>query len=314
MAEKNKTRYDKHVTASELDNGDRVLVRSVRLRGKNKLADKWEETVYVVVDRYGDLPVYKVCPAFQTGPIQTQHRDLLLHCGTLSSDVSELETQSLVPRHKTRSKVTSGSPEEDTPDSEEQVYYSGSQFEVVGEFFTVHTPKVTKPGKEDITQSLGTGYGSATSESQVIETSPVNPEETSPVNPEETSPVNPEETSPVNPEENSPGNPGVQSEREEFVDISPTATLVAQDPSFNGEPCMPEPSSAGEELNVVENMETNTEAIELVHPQSELRRSFRTKEKPKILTYPKLENPLVTIFQSPSKIVPIRVVQHHTSM
>ncbi|KAL0153919.1 hypothetical protein M9458_050768 [Cirrhinus mrigala] len=298
MAEKNKTRYDKHVIASELDNGDRVLVRSVRLRGKNKLADKWEETVYVVVDRYGDLPVYKVCPEFQTGPIRTLHRDLLLPCGTLSSDVSELETQSLVPRHKTRSKVISGSPEEDTSDSEEQVYHSGSQFEVVDEFFTVHTPKVTKPGKEDITQSLGTGYGSATSESQVIETSPVNPEETSSVNPEETSSVNPEETSHVDPEENSPGNPGVQSERKECIDFSPTATLVAQDPSLNGEPCMPEPSSAGEELNVVENMETNMEAIELVHPQSELRRSVRTKEKPKILTYPKLGNPLVTIVQS----------------
>ncbi len=41
MAEKNKTCYDKHVTASDLDRGDTVLVRGEE-RGKNKLADKSE--------------------------------------------------------------------------------------------------------------------------------------------------------------------------------------------------------------------------------------------------------------------------------
>ncbi|KAL1268489.1 hypothetical protein QQF64_033852 [Cirrhinus molitorella] len=142
MAEKNKTCYDKHVTASELENGDRVLVRSVRLRGKNKLADKWEETVYVVVDRVGDLPVYKVCPESQAGPIRTPHRDLLLPCGTLSSNVSELEIQSSVPKHRTRSKAICDSPEEDTPDSEEEGCYSAPPLEVVGESLTVHTSKV----------------------------------------------------------------------------------------------------------------------------------------------------------------------------
>lgn len=49
MAGKNKASYDRHVRESELNKGDRVLLRSVRLRGKNKLADKWEGTVYVVV-------------------------------------------------------------------------------------------------------------------------------------------------------------------------------------------------------------------------------------------------------------------------
>lgn len=76
----NKVRYDRKVTTSVLHKGDRVLVRSIWLRGKNKLADKWEGLVYVALDQHGDLPVYKVCPECQSEPIRTLHCDLLLPC------------------------------------------------------------------------------------------------------------------------------------------------------------------------------------------------------------------------------------------
>ncbi len=82
-AERNKIRFDKLVTNSSLEVNDRVLVRNVQLRGKHKLADKWESEVYVVVKRAGDLPVYTV------RPLRTLHRDLLLPCGFLpASEVS----------------------------------------------------------------------------------------------------------------------------------------------------------------------------------------------------------------------------------
>uniref|UniRef100_A0A3B3HGE9 Gypsy retrotransposon integrase-like protein 1 n=1 Tax=Oryzias latipes TaxID=8090 RepID=A0A3B3HGE9_ORYLA len=45
---KNKERFDRHVIAADLDVGERVLVRNVRQRGKHKLADKWEQSVYIV--------------------------------------------------------------------------------------------------------------------------------------------------------------------------------------------------------------------------------------------------------------------------
>lgn len=61
-AEKNKTRFDQHVKPSTLVEGDRVLVRNVRLRGKHKLEDKWEKDIYIVVKRAGDLPAYTVHP------------------------------------------------------------------------------------------------------------------------------------------------------------------------------------------------------------------------------------------------------------
>lgn len=79
--ERNKARFDQRVTPSSLEEGDQVLVRNVRLRGKHKLEDKWERDVYVVVGRAGNLPVYSVRPETNAdGPIRTLHRDLLLPC------------------------------------------------------------------------------------------------------------------------------------------------------------------------------------------------------------------------------------------
>lgn len=284
MADKNKTRYDKRVTASELNKGDRVLVRNVRLRGKHKLADKWEEAVYVIVDRHGDLPVYKVCPEFQTGPNRTLHRDLLLPCGTLSSDVCELESHGSVPRCKTRSRAGCEDPEEETPDSEEEVYYSRFPFDVVNESFTVTTPEVAQPVKKNCIQPLVKG---STCEMPVLRVANGN------------LPVNPDGNLPVNPDESLPSDSGVQLEREESADLAHSIALEAQNPSHNGEPSMPETSLAEEELNGAENIAIGAGSSEHeLHEQNELRRSLRTKEKPKILTYPKLGNPLITIVQS----------------
>lgn len=88
-AKRNKSRFDQRVKPASLDVGDRVLVRNVRIRGKRKLEDKWEQEVYVVVNRAGDLPVYIVKPETREGPNRTLHRDLLLPCGFLSASVTE---------------------------------------------------------------------------------------------------------------------------------------------------------------------------------------------------------------------------------
>ncbi|CAL9683895.1 unnamed protein product [Knipowitschia caucasica] len=80
---KTRPRFDLKVTASELEVGDRVLVRNVRLRGKHKIADKWESQVYVVIKKAENLPVYTVRPENAGKPIRTLHRDLLLPCGYL---------------------------------------------------------------------------------------------------------------------------------------------------------------------------------------------------------------------------------------
>ncbi|XP_067307362.1 uncharacterized protein [Pseudorasbora parva] len=102
LAERNKRRFDERVVASTLEEGDRVLVRNVRLRGKHKLADKWEQGVQVVVKRAGDLPVYTVRPVGQSGPLRTLHRDLLLPCGFLQSDQHGHQPKQRVCRPRTR--------------------------------------------------------------------------------------------------------------------------------------------------------------------------------------------------------------------
>ncbi|KAL0147798.1 hypothetical protein M9458_056875, partial [Cirrhinus mrigala] len=83
LAERNKVCFDKRVTDSTLEVGDRVLVRNVRIRGKDKLVDKWESDIYVVVKRVENLPVYTIRPETKEGLFHTLHRDLLLPCGFL---------------------------------------------------------------------------------------------------------------------------------------------------------------------------------------------------------------------------------------
>ncbi len=99
VAEKNKMRYDKHVTNSCLEFGDCVLVRNVRIRGKHKLADRWESEIYIVVKQSADLPVYTVRPETKDGQLRTLHRDLLLPCGFLP--ISEIPDQ-VVSKPNTR--------------------------------------------------------------------------------------------------------------------------------------------------------------------------------------------------------------------
>ncbi|KAK3558685.1 hypothetical protein QTP86_023232 [Hemibagrus guttatus] len=195
MAERNKARYAGRVTASTLHKGDRVLVRSVRLRGKNKLADKWEGVVYVVIDQHGDLPVYKVCPETKTGPIRTLHRDLLLPCGALSSETIECESQSPVPKRKTRSETACRRSEgtDEIPDSEEEDGYClMPQFDLVDVSFAVHTPEVPQPIRKSAVVLLpetgsmgnqGVQSNSPERELQVIDELLVDSETNLPVNP-----------------------------------------------------------------------------------------------------------------------------------
>ena len=101
-AERNKQRFDRRVVESTLEPGDRVLVRNVRIRGKHKLADKWEPDVHVVVKRAGDLPVYTVKPEGKDGPLCTLHRDLLLPCGFLPVAESKQPPKQTISKPRTR--------------------------------------------------------------------------------------------------------------------------------------------------------------------------------------------------------------------
>lgn len=73
--------------------------------------------------------------------------------------------------------------------------------------------------------------------------------------------------------------------------MSHSPTLDLQDLNHNGESFILESSSAKKKLIDEETNDAEKDEIEL-------RRSARHREKPNILTYPELGNPLVTIVQS----------------
>ena len=94
--------YDLKVRSSgALYPGDRVLVKNVGLRGKQKLADRWERQPYTIVSQPNpDIPVYIVrLENSRSKKIRTLHRNLLLpfmglpHRNTrVSEEVRQLDT------------------------------------------------------------------------------------------------------------------------------------------------------------------------------------------------------------------------------
>lgn len=68
--------YNKRVKGTHLNIGDRVLIANKGERGRRKLADKWEATVYVVINRNPQKHTYMVQD--EKGAKRVVHRNLLL--------------------------------------------------------------------------------------------------------------------------------------------------------------------------------------------------------------------------------------------
>lgn len=82
---KQKNYYDLKVRGNNIKLGDRVMVKIVAFEGKHKLANRWEEEPYVVLDRPNpDIPVYVVRKENVEGRKRTLHKNLLLPIGTLN--------------------------------------------------------------------------------------------------------------------------------------------------------------------------------------------------------------------------------------
>ncbi|XP_072769424.1 uncharacterized protein [Nerophis lumbriciformis] len=68
--------YNKKIRGTCLNVGDRVLLANKAERGKRKLADKWEPSIYTVIDRNPQNHIYKVQD--ESGKTKVVHRNLIL--------------------------------------------------------------------------------------------------------------------------------------------------------------------------------------------------------------------------------------------
>ena len=74
-----KRNYDRRIRGSTVEVGDRVLVRNTGVRGKCKLANRWESTPYLVVEQpNSEIPVFVVKPEGKSRVKRTLHRNMLL--------------------------------------------------------------------------------------------------------------------------------------------------------------------------------------------------------------------------------------------
>ena len=100
-----KKQCDRKVRFSNLQPGDRVLVRNLSERGgPGKLRSHWEQEVHIIVEQKGDLPVYEVTPKGRKGKSRTLVTSCKVICQNLlpSVPMREGEDQSLLTIEKKR--------------------------------------------------------------------------------------------------------------------------------------------------------------------------------------------------------------------
>ena len=104
--ENRKKWYDVKVRGASLQPGDHVLVRKVGLKGKQKLADRWEEEVWVVTAQPDtSIPVFMVRQLDGRGRSRTLHRNMLLPVKSVPS-VTSVKRQPTPPTPRvTRSRT-----------------------------------------------------------------------------------------------------------------------------------------------------------------------------------------------------------------
>ena len=93
-ADYNKEYYDRKVKGAELGVGDQVLVRNMREKGgSGKLRSHWERTVFRILEKKENLPVYVIENVNKKKDKRTVHRNLLMECNSLPPEVFEKEKE-----------------------------------------------------------------------------------------------------------------------------------------------------------------------------------------------------------------------------
>lgn len=99
--------YDRKSKGVTLQPGDRVLVRNLSKRGgPGKLRPCWEKTIYIVKEKVGDNPVYKVSPATGSCLLRILHWNLLLQVNDLLVEPPQSSVINTPKSHKRTGKFS----------------------------------------------------------------------------------------------------------------------------------------------------------------------------------------------------------------
>ena len=94
----NKWHYDCRVRCTQMKVGDKVLLKCTAFKGKHKIQDRWENTIYEVIEKQlGKILVFKIKSTEGDNKMKVVHRYLLLPLFSDPSDhTSELDNKSMV--------------------------------------------------------------------------------------------------------------------------------------------------------------------------------------------------------------------------
>jgi hypothetical protein len=125
-----KNRYDLGVRGASIEIGDRVLIRNVGLKGKQKLADRWGPDIYIVKRQPNrEIPVYSLSKEDGSGGEKILHRNMLLPLAIpLREETSDVSHSVLERKAKPQKELLSQKKSEEATDSSseeemEQVVY-----------------------------------------------------------------------------------------------------------------------------------------------------------------------------------------------
>ncbi len=123
-----KKNHDRHVRGATVEVGGRVLVKILAHIGKDKLADRWEQCPYLVLQQpNSDIPVFVVQREDGIGPKKTLHRNHLLPISSLPIPQQKDDAKPVkkdVPEQKRKPSITAPEKpeteiESDTTDDDE---------------------------------------------------------------------------------------------------------------------------------------------------------------------------------------------------
>ena len=143
----NKQYYDKKVKETEILPGDHVLVRNVREKGgTGKLKNYWEQSIFKVVDRDKNLPVYTLKNLNKNSDKRVLHRNLLMKCNDLPLEMFQTKDVNQ-PKPKKQTDERNVNPPKPNKEADERKLSGGFDVNSEDEDFEVritHYPRISR--------------------------------------------------------------------------------------------------------------------------------------------------------------------------